>query len=334
MTTLITGATGFIGSRLARRLANEGESVRVLCRPTADVSALNDPNIRIVLGDVLDSAGLGKALAGCDRVFHLAAYAKNWAKDPTTFIDVNVGGLKRLLSAALQASVKKVVFTSSALTLGPSNGQPVSESSVRSAEFFTDYERSKFIAEQEVQQYVHAGLDVVIVNPTRVFGPGPLTEGNSATRMIQWYVEGKLQPILGDGSLLGNYAYVEDVVRGHVLAMQRGRAGERYTFGGENVSFTEFFRLISEISGKRHRAFHIPPPLALAIAYAEKLRAEWFNHHPLITPGWVRTFLVDWACSTVKAERELGYAVTPLRTALESTISWLEQQRVATRGKS
>jgi len=325
MSVLITGATGFIGNRLAKVLALRGESVRVLCRPTADVRLFVESNIRICRGDILDAASLEKAIDGCDRVFQLAAYARNWAKNPRTFIDINVGGLKNVLDAAQRASVKKVVFTSSALTLGPSNAGPVNESLVRTAGFFTEYEHSKFVAEQEVLQYVRDGLHVVIVNPSRVFGPGLLNEGNSVTKMIRWYLEGKWRFILGDGNAVGNYAFVDDVVQGHLLAMEYGRAGERYILGGDNVSFNKFFDLISEIAGRRYRLFHVPASVALTISTIEKLRAEWLRHYPLITPGWVKIFINDWGCSTEKTERELGYTPTPLREALEKTIAWLQE---------
>lgn len=325
MSTLITGATGFIGTHLAQFLARQGEAVRVLCRPTADVGSLLHTNIQICWGDILDSASVERAVTGCDQVFHLAAYARNWARDPRTFFDINVGGLKTVLDAAQKASVRKVVFTSSAITLGPSNGIPVDESAGRHTEFFTEYERSKFVAEQEIQRYVRKGLAVVIVNPTRVFGPGVLNEGNSVTKMIQLYLEGKWRVILGDGNGIGNYAFVEDVVQGHLLAMQVGKAGERYVLGGENVSYNEFFRVISEISKNIYWMFHIPPSIALIFSRLEKLRAQWFDHYPLITPDWTKLFLADWACSTAKAECELGYKITPLQKALKNTITWLNK---------
>ncbi len=326
MNILITGATGFIGNHLVKLLSQRGELVHVLCRPTANTSSFSDRNIQIFRGDILDASSIERAMASCDRVFHLAAYARNWAKDLRTFFEFNVRGMKNVLDVALKLSVKKVVFTSSALTLGPSNGFPVSESDRRIAGFFTEYERSKFIAEENVQNYVQNGLNAVIVNPTRVFGPGLLSEGNSLTKMIQWYLQGKWRLILGDGQGMGNYAFVQDVVQGHLLAMEAGKAGEKYILGGENASYNEFFNILSDLSKRKYRLFHIPPVLALAIAEVEKRRAEWFDHYPLVTCGWVKIFLADWACSCAKAEHELGYTITPLRRALELTIAWLERQ--------
>jgi farnesol dehydrogenase len=324
MRILVTGATGFIGSQLARLLVRRGEAVRVLCRPGADLKPFDDLNLEICPGDILDAARVERAMAGCDRVFHLAAYARNWAKDPNTFFTVNVGGLKNVLDTALKTRVKKVVFTSSAVTLGPSNGCAVSESAVRVPEFFTDYERSKFVAEESIRHYLQRGLAVVIVNPTRVFGPGLLCEANAITKMIQLYLQGKWRLVLGNGSEIGNYAFVNDVVAGHLLAMSHGKAGERYILGGENVSFNNLFNIIADLCGQSYRLFHVPSALALAFSKIEQRRAQWLGHYPLITPDWVRTFLADWACSCAKAKRELGYAITPLRQALATTITWLK----------
>jgi farnesol dehydrogenase len=325
MKVLVTGATGFIGRHLVERLAKNGVTVRVLCRRTADVSSFTKRDIEICSGDVIDTAAVEAAVQGCDQVFHLAAFAQGWAKDPRTYFDINVGGLDNVLSAAQGASVEKVVFTSSSVTLGPSNGTPVNESSPRPKEFFTLYEQSKYLAEQKAMCYVRSGLDVVIVCPTRVFGPGVLSESNSLTRIIQQYLDGKWRLILGDGNETGNYVYVHDVVQGHLLAMERGRSGERYLLGGENASYNELFEIISELSRRRYRLFHVPGLLALLTSEVEKFRGEHFKHHPLITPAWVRTFIADWAFSTEKAQVELGCKITPLREALAMTIEWLQQ---------
>lgn len=325
MKVLVTGATGFIGSWLTRYLSSKGCSVRALCRPTSNIAAFSNNTVQICWGNVLDFNSLKRAVDGCDYVLHLAAYAKNWAKDPRTFFEVNVTGTKNVLDASKQAHVKKVVVTSSCVTFGPSNGTPIKEADERTAGFFTEYERNKFYAEELVTDYVGEGLPVVIVNPTRVFGPGLLTEGNSVTTMTQLYLEGKWRLILGDGSGVGNYASVEDVVHGYWLALRRGRPGEKYILGGENLSYNEFFKVLANISQKRYRMIHVPLWTALAISNVEELRARWFNHYPLITPPWVKTFVADWAFSSEKAQRELGYTITPFRKALHKSVVWLNQ---------
>jgi nucleoside-diphosphate-sugar epimerase len=321
--TLITGATGFIGAQLARCLADQGESVHALCRATADTAPLVHEHIRVIAGDVRDRSSVERAMSGCDRVFHLAGYARNWSRDPKTFLDTNVGGLRNVLEVAGALAIRKVVFTSSALTLGPSVGEPVDEFTHRSVPPFSDYESSKLAAEDLARQRASTGANVTIVNPTRVFGPGLLTEANSATRLVQLYLTGRWRILPGSGGQIGNWAFVGDVVRGHLLAMERGKPGERYVLGGENASLKGLFRLASEISGRRYRLFQLPFPIALATAFVEQARANVSSHYPLITPGWARCFNQDWACSSARAERELGYTVTPLCEGMRTTIDWL-----------
>lgn len=326
MSILVTGATGFIGTQLVKLLTRRGETVKILCRPSSDVSMLNEQNIQICRGDVLDSASVERALPGCKRLFHLAAYARVWSKNPQTFLEINVRGMKNVLEAALKAEVERVVLTSTSVTLGPSEDQAVNETTKRKADFFTEYERTKFIAEQEALQYVAKGLDLVMVNPTRVFGPGLLNESNSVTKMIYLYLTGKWRWILGNGKRVGNYAFVNDVVQGHLLAMQAGRTGEKYILGGENISYNDFFQFLTNFSRRKYKLFHIPSAVALTFAELEKLKASWFGKTPLITPGWIKTFLLDWAFSSAKAQRQLGYTITPLRQALETTVSWLKEK--------
>lgn len=325
MAILVTGGTGFIGRRLVECLARQGERVHVLDVAAGTASKGRNEGAKFFSGDIQNPDDVEGAMAGCDRVYHLAAYAKNWAPNEQLFVEVNVDGAQVVFDAALKLNVKKVVHTSSNVALGPSNGAQVEEFSKRSEEFFTAYERSKFLSEKLVKKYVQRGLDVVIVNPTRVFGPGPLNESNSVTKMIQWYLQGKWRVILGNGLMVGNYVYVDDLVNGYVLAMKHGRTGERYILGGENVSFNGFFERLSEVSNQHYRMLHVPGRFAMAFSRVEEFRSRHFRHFPLITPGWVRTFLSDWANSCGKAQRELGYSITPLNAALRNTINWLEE---------
>jgi nucleoside-diphosphate-sugar epimerase len=321
MTTLVTGGCGFIGSRLVKYLVDRGETVHVLDMPGA--KSLQHPHVRFYEGDVLDLASVVEAMQGCTRVYHLAGYAKNWAEHSETFFETNVTGTRIVLEAARRLGVQKVVVTSSNLTFGPSNGILVTESSKRANDLLTPYARSKFLVENVARFYARQGLSVVIVNPTRVFGPGPLSEANSVTKMIAWYCSGSWRFILGNGKAVGNYVYVDDLVRGFALAMERGRSGENYILGGENVSFDEFFERLGAMAPKRRIMFHLPARLALVFARWELLLARLTSHWPLITPDWTRTFLADWNYSSGKAQRELGYHITPLQLALQQTLSWL-----------
>lgn len=322
---LVTGATGFIGARLIHFLCAKGYEVRALCRLTSDISVFSNDLVHIFWGDVTDLRSIERAMAGCDYVFHLAAYAKNWARNPDAFFKVNVRGTKNVLAASKKTKVKKVVVPSTCMTLSTSQGKPKKESDQRMEDFYCDYERTKFYAELLVKKYVRSGLHVVVVNPTRVFGPGLLTEANSVTKMIQLYLQGKWRLILANGSALGNYVYVDDTVRGHWLALINGRAGEKYILGGENLTYNVFFGLLGEMSQCHHRMIHVPFWIALAFSYFFLSIAKWFGLYPLITPDWVRLFVADWAFSSEKAKRELGYQVTPFREALQKTLFWMRQ---------
>ncbi|MBI4429215.1 MAG: NAD-dependent epimerase/dehydratase family protein [Ignavibacteriales bacterium] len=322
MRILVTGGTGYIGSKLVERLVQQGERVNVLGFPADQEFSFPLEQVCFFVGDVLNQSLLDRAMQRCDRVFHLAAYARNWSKDVKTFFRVNVDGTRAVLDTAIKNNIRKVVCTSTNLTFGPSNGKAVDESAKRQPVFYTPYERSKFIAEQLVRSYVRKGLHVVMVNPTRVFGPGALVESNAVTKMMKWYTEGKWRLILGDGRAVGNYVFVDDVVQGHLLAMEYGKAGENYILGGENLSFNEFFATLAELSGKR-RMIHLSAALAMVYARFERFLAQRFSHHPVISPGWAQTFLANWANSTTKAESELGYRPTPAREAMRKTLEWL-----------
>ncbi len=322
MRTLVTGGLGFVGLKIVHALLSRGEEVRVLSLPVHNAGTDRCGDFETILGDIRDASTVRRAMNGCNRVYHLAAYARNWASDPGTFFRVNVEGTDTVLRTAAGCDVERVVYTSSNLALGPSNGVAVDESHPRTTDFFTEYERSKFIAENLVRSYARRGLDVVIVNPTRIYGPGPLDESNSVTKMILWYLQGKWRLILGDGSAVGNYVLVDDVVRGHLLAMENGRRGENYILGGENASFNRFFAELVRISKRTFRLIHLHRSIALSFSRFEDARARMFRHYPLITPGWARTFLSNWENSCAKAEQELGYHAASLGAGIEKTCEW------------
>jgi len=338
-TFFVTGATGFIGTRLVQALTDRGYAVRALTRRPAPEpppgfdwpqgGPLRRKQVQLVRGDITDRDSLARAMAGSTHVFHLAAYAKNWARDPETYYELNVRAMLGVFDVARELGVQRVVWTSTQLTLGPTRpGEVADEDTPRSTNrYFTKYEETKTIAEQEALRYAEKGFPVVVVNPSRVYGPGHLTEGNSLSLLIDEYDRGKVPILLNRGVNVGNYVLVDDVVEGHILAMEKGRVGQRYILGGENASLRQFFRLIDEVSGRRHFQVPIFRPGALAFAWFQKKRADWLGVYPQITPGWVRTFLADWACSSDKAQRELGYRPTPLAEGLRLTYEWLQRVR-------
>ena len=324
MSIFLTGATGFIGRRLVEELIKQEEEVHILCRPTSDISGLDDSHITTFSGDVTNIESVSNAMQGCDRVYHLAALAKNWAPNPDIFDRINVTGTNNILSIAEKLSVEKVVITSTSMTLKSSDEDPVNESDGRAEHILTDYARSKARSEDSAMKFCERGLKVVFVNPTRVFGPGLMTEGNSATLMIQLYMQGKWRYVLGDGNAVGNYGFVDDIVAGHIQAMQHGRSGELYTLGGENLSFNKFFEILAELSEVKHHLFHIPLTMIQLVSNIEVIRAKLFRGYPLITPEWVEVFSKNWAFSCSKAEKEVKYKITPFREALSRTINWIK----------
>jgi len=324
-TIFVTGATGFIGTKLVNALLAKGHSVHALSRAASNREGLMHERVRLVQGDLLDRDSLRKGMEGCSQVFHLAAYAKNWSRDPSVFFRQNVDGMTNVLDAARDAGIKRVVFTSTIVVFGPKPAGVIGDESMPriTPKYFTEYEESKAVAERKALEYVKKGHPIVIVNPTRVYGPGKLTEGNSVSLMIDMYDRGKVPVLLNNGVNVGNYVLVDDLVRGHILAMERGKIGERYILGGENASLKRIFELVDEASGKKHFQFSLPPSIAMLYGSLEKKRAEWLRMYPQITPGWVETFLQDWAYTCAKAERELGYTITPLKDGIRLTYDWL-----------
>jgi nucleoside-diphosphate-sugar epimerase len=328
-TVFVTGSTGFIGTKLVNELVKLGNTVHALTRGTSNKDGLSHEHIKLVTGDIQDRSSLLKGMEGCNQVYHLAAYAKNWSKDPSVFFKQNVEGMRNVFEAAKAAGVERVVFTSTIVTFGPTPPGVVGHEEMPriTQKFYTEYEETKSIAEKEALKYAENGFPVVIVNPTRVYGPGKLTEGNSVSLMIDMYDRGKVPVLLNGGNDIGNYVLVDDLVRGHILAMEKGRIGERYILGGENASLRQLFGIVDEVSGKKHVQVKLPPSLAYAYAGLEKKKAEWLGVYPQITPGWVETFLQHWVYTTAKAERELGYTIVPLKEGVRMTYEWLMQLR-------
>ena len=333
-TVFVTGSTGFIGTKLVNELVKRGNTVHALTRGTSNKDGLSHERIKLVTGDIQDRTSLQKGIEGCNQVYHLAAYAKNWSRDTSVFYKQNVEGMRNVFEVAKAAGVKRVVFTSTIVVFGPTPaGVTGNEDMPRITQrYYTEYEETKSIAEKEALQYAASGFPVVIVNPTRVYGPGKLTEGNSVSLMIDMYDRGTVPVLLNGGNDVGNYVLVDDLVRGHILAMEKGQIGERYILGGENASLKQIFGMVDEVSGKKHFQMNLPPRIAYLYSGFEKKKAEWLGIYPQITPGWVETFLQDWVYSTAKAERELGYTIVRLKEGIRMTYEWLIQQRNS-RGK-
>ena len=329
MKIFISGATGFIGSRLAIRLAEEGHTVHALYRSLNKTEAIIHPNIILFKGDILDRSGIDAAIYGCEQVYHTAAFAKVWDPDPSLIYRLNIEGALNVINAGLDAGVRKFVCTSTAGVFGPSgiNGF-VDESSSRPEKYFIHYESSKSILEGILKTLAKSGVSIVLVNPTRVYGPGLLSESNGVTRMIKKYSEGKWHLIPGNGKSIGNYVYVEDVVTGHILAMEKGLAGENYILGGENVSYNDFFTELSNQCGTNHFLIHFPLSLMLLLSKLLLGFAMLTGKDPLITPPLVKKFIHHWNVSSRKAFTELGYKPISLSSGLKNTLNWINELKL------
>jgi len=323
MAIFMTGATGFIGSHLASHLIESGQQVHAYVRNPEKVPDLAARGVRLFAGELDDKKAIVRAMEGCTFGYHLAAFAKVWDREQATFERINYGGGINVMEAAVEVGLQKLVLTSTGGVIGPSTGSPAHEGQSGHHDGMTAYERSKARLEQAVPGYIDRGLEVVIVNPARVFGPGLLSDSNSEVKLIRSYVNGRFRFVPGDGHARASYCDVEDVVHGHIAAMERGRCGERYLLGGDNVSYREFFDLVGQLSGKRYRLFGVPIPLLLGFAKFQVWMARNFGRYPLITPELVRKYAQDWSFSSDKARRELGYEPRPLDQTIQRTIDWL-----------
>jgi farnesol dehydrogenase len=302
----VTGGTGFIGARLVSALSRQGEQVRALVRAREGRAAL--PGVETLWGDVRDAEAVQRLAAGSDLVYHLAACARPWSPDPREFDEVNLAGTVHLISAARAAGVRRVVHVSTELVDGDE----------------TRYQRTKRAAEAVVQEYVAGGGDAVIVRPTRVYGPGPLTPANSVTRVIAAYRRGRFRVRLADGGARANYVHVDDVVDGLLQAAQCGKRGAAYLLGGENLTIPELLDLVAGDNGRRYAVIALPASLAGAFAWGCELGGR-LGIEPVITRDWVKLLAKDRPQSSERAQTELGYRPRPARERIAETVAWLSE---------
>ncbi len=332
----VTGATGFIGSTIIQKLLARGHFVTGLSRskPTfppgfvgTPESLWEHPNFMWVQGDIQSVETLKNVMSGAEGVFHLAGYAKNYSPDKSIYTKINVDGMRNVFIAAKELKVQKIVWTSSIVTFGPTAaGMTGDESMPRITDkYYTEYEQSKSIAEKEALQWAAEGLPVTIVNPARVYGPGQMSEGNAMTQLISDIMAGRMPFLPNCGVNIGNYVLVDDVAQGQILAMERGRIGQRYILGGENASLCEVFSKVEAITGKRHFKLKLLKFGPMLFARVQLLIAKLFGIYPRITPGWVATFVDDWVYSVEKARQELGYNPTGIDEGFTKTCQWLAE---------
>lgn len=320
MTTLVTGATGFVGSHVARQLIAAGESVRALARPGARRNVLDGVAVEWVEGDLRDEASLDHALKGARRVFHVAADYRLWAKRPQEIYANNVAGTKNLLAAALRSRVEKFIYTSTVATIAAPRGADLPDETNRTTvdEMIGNYKKSKLIAEQEALRAAHEGLPVVIVNPTTPVGPGdwkPTPTG----RILLDFLLGRMPAYVDTGL---NFVAVEDAARGHLLAAEHGKIGERYLLGGENLSLKQMLDILAEITGLRAPARRIPHAIALLAALGDRALSQITGREPRIPVEGVRIARHKMFVNDQKSRKELGYTSGPVKDALRRAVDW------------
>jgi len=324
MNVFVSGATGFIGIQLVKRLAGMGITIHALYRSDLKADLIRAEGVKLFKGDILDKTSLLNAMEGCEAAYHTAAFAGVWSKDPSMVYQLNVDGAINVVRAAEKCGIRRLVVTSTAGILGPAEKEAVDENSPPPTTFFTTYEESKFQLEKMLLGRTESNPEVVVVNPTRVYGPGYLSESNGVTKIIQQYIEGKWRLIPGNGENSGNYVFVEDVVSGHLLAMEKGNPGERYVLGGENISYNQLFQYTREASGIQQRLFKIPLWVMLTAASLMQLISKLTGRPPMIVPNLVRKFNHNWMVSSEKAIRELGYQPIRAKEGVRRTIEWLQ----------
>jgi len=317
---LVTGATGFVGSAVARRLLAEDFIVRVLVRRGSDRRNLAGLEVEVFEGDLTDAASLEAAAAGCCVLFHVAADYRLWVPKPAEIYRNNVEGTRAVIAAAKAAGVARVVYTSSVATLGiPKDGTPGDERTpVTVNDMIGHYKRSKFLAEQVAQRFADESYDVVIVNPSTPIGPRDV-KPTPTGRVVRDAAAGKMPAYVDTGL---NIAHVDDVAEGHWLAYQKGVRGERYVLGGTDLSLREILIEIADIVGRKPPRIELPHVLVMAVAYVSEALARLTGITPVATVEEIRMSKKRMYFSCAKAKAELGYAPRPPRAALEDAVRW------------
>lgn len=321
--TLVTGASGFLGSHVARLLAARGERVRVLLRPTSStrlVDALAGERIERAAGDLRDRASLDRALEGVDTVYHVAADYRLWARNPDEIYESNVTGTRNLLEAARAASIRRFVYTSTVATVAVPQGSTLPDETTKTAltEMIGQYKQSKWLAEREAVRAAGEGLPVVIVNPTTPVGPGD-AKPTPTGRIVVDFLNGRMPAYVDTGL---NFVPVEDAAAGHLLAAERGRVGERYILGGENLTLKSVLEMLSRASGRPAPRVRLPLAVALAAGYCDAAISGLLGREPRIPLEGVRMARHTMFVNAEKARRELGFAPGSVEAALGRAVRW------------
>jgi dihydroflavonol-4-reductase len=331
MTTLVTGAAGFLGSHVARQLVARGDEVRVLLRASSTNRAIADLSLEYVTGDLRDPASLDRAMKGVKRVFHVAADYRLWAKRKQDIYDSNVGGTKNLLDAAKRAGIEQLIYTSTVATIAVDRPQHPNEfTEAKLKEMIGHYKRSKWIAEKEALDAAKSGLPIIVAMPTTPVGPWdwkPTPTG----KIILDFLNGKMPGYVETGL---NFVGVEECAAGHLLVAEKGKVGERYLLGGENLTLKAMLDALANITGLRAPLLKIPHGLALGVAYANTAFSRLIGREPGIPVEGVRIARHMMFVDCSRAKRELGFQAGPVSAALERAVRWYEANGYITKSRA
>ena len=321
MLAFVTGATGFLGSHVARALAAQGAQLRVLVRPSSDLRNLEDLKAERVQGDLRDPDSLKKAMAGCEAVFHVAADYRLWVRNPEQMYRSNVEGTRSLLEGARKQRVRRVVYTSSVATMGfTHNGDLADEQSpVSLADMIGHYKRSKFMAEQVAFEAARSGVDVVVVNPTTPIGERDV-KPTPTGRIVLDFLKRKFPAYVETGL---NLVDATECARGHIQAFEKGKTGERYILGGENLTLKQILDRLATITGLKSPTVKLPYVFAFATGVVDEMvTGRLMRREPRATIDAVRMGRKMMFVSSAKAERELGWRMVPVDGALRQSVEW------------
>lgn len=324
--TFVTGATGFVGSAVARKLVENGHSLKVLTRANSNKSNLQGLNVEIVEGDLLNPEAFAESLRGCKYLFHVAADYRLWVPDSKKMMQINVEGTRRLLLAAQQAGVEKIVYCSSVAALGLVGDGSIADETTPVHKIIGVYKQSKYEAEQAVLKLIKDNqLPAVIVNPSTPIGPRDI-KPTPTGQMILDCVKGKMPAYVDTGL---NIVHVDDVAQGHLLALEKGIIGEKYILGGENMSLKDLFAMTSKIANVRPPLVRLNQKVIWPVAVVSEWMANRFHIQPRVTREMLLMSYKKMFFSSAKAEKELGYSYRPAYDAVQDAVDWFRQQGYA-----
>ncbi|MGZ8541115.1 MAG: NAD-dependent epimerase/dehydratase family protein [Chitinophagaceae bacterium] len=326
MKVLVTGATGYVGHNLALALAQQGNEVNILVRNPGSPFIPRHRKIRVFKGDIMEKISILPSIKGCERVFHTAALVRLYANRTSSFYDINVEGTRHVLDVALDTGVKKFIFTSTCGVIGPSLKKPMTETDPRIAGFNNDYDLSKFLAERLVVDYSRLGLFAVIASVTKVYGPGVETHPLSVNSIIRRFFNGQITFCPSPDHLISNYVFIDDLVKGHIQAIEKGKSGEKYILGGENLSYAGFFQILRAVSGNKGILLPISKSVARVYGGWHFVQAKLQRKEPFFTAKGVNQVFCNKSFDCSKAIKELGYTITPFTSALQQSIHFFNNK--------